>query len=281
MSFPPSPLVSIYITTKNREDLILRAVNSALAQTYTNIEIIIVDDASTDSTRHILEELKNNFNNISIITHTKSKGACASRNAAILKAKGKYVTGLDDDDYFLPERVSTLLEHNKETYSFICSDQYICLKEGVLSHKKSTINTLTLNEMLYSNFATNQVLVEREKIIAAGLFDEELSSCQDYDMWLRLVIKYGPGFRIQIPLIVFDQTPGRERISTNKSKIPGFELFIEKHQHIMKKPHMRAQQLRLTLAKNNKLSFLEVLKYSSYRTLLRDIRIWLRGYYLK
>lgn len=93
-------LISIYIPTHNRRKLLERAVKSVQQQTYLNIELIIVDDGSSDSTWDYLNDIANK--NIRIFKHEQPLGACAARNLAIKHAKGKFITGLDDDDEFQP-----------------------------------------------------------------------------------------------------------------------------------------------------------------------------------
>src|SRR4030067_1733348 len=96
-------LVTVYIPTKNRLELLQRAIKSVQTQTYPNIELIVVDDGSTDGTREYLEK-EVGVGNFKAIFHDKSLGACATRNAAIKSSRGELITGLDDDDYFLSDR---------------------------------------------------------------------------------------------------------------------------------------------------------------------------------
>ena len=96
-------LVSIYLPTYNRCALLRRAVDSVLAQTYTNWELIIVDDRSTDGTRAFLEDLQKLDPRVKCVFKTDTgevAGVQVSRNIAINMAKGRYITGLDDDDFF-------------------------------------------------------------------------------------------------------------------------------------------------------------------------------------
>lgn len=92
-------LVTIYIPTKNRLDLLKRAIKSVRDQTYSNIELIVVDDGSKDGTREYLEK-EHEAGLLRAIFHQESLGACVARNAAIELSQGEFITGLDDDDYF-------------------------------------------------------------------------------------------------------------------------------------------------------------------------------------
>src|SRR5512144_610930 len=103
--------VSVYLPTRNRAASLQRAVDSVLAQTHADFELIVVDDGSSDGTRQCLEDAQRSDARVRAIHHAVSRGAPASRNAAIAAARGEWLTGLDDDDEFLPRRLELLLAH--------------------------------------------------------------------------------------------------------------------------------------------------------------------------
>ena len=110
------PLVSVYIPTYNRSSLLKRAVQSVLSQTIKDIEVIVVDDNSTDDTHEVISKLQKSDDRVVYLKNNKNMGACFNRNRAISEARGKFVTGLDDDDFFLPMRLENFItywEHKK------------------------------------------------------------------------------------------------------------------------------------------------------------------------
>src|SRR5690606_21493496 len=104
------PLVTVYIPTYNRLNLLRLAVVSVLNQDYENIELIVVDDGSSDGTVEFLSVLSAKESGVRYLVNEKNAGACVSRNRAIEIARGEFVTGLDDDDYFFPERIRLFVE---------------------------------------------------------------------------------------------------------------------------------------------------------------------------
>ena len=115
MTSHQSPKVTVVIATYNRADLLPRAVNSVLAQTYSDFELIIVDDCSTDGTDAVLQQLPDP--RIHHIRHESNRGAAAARNTGIAYARGEYVAFLDDDDECTPNRLSdqvSVLDSNSE-----------------------------------------------------------------------------------------------------------------------------------------------------------------------
>ncbi|WP_404341328.1 glycosyltransferase [Pseudoalteromonas mariniglutinosa] len=228
------PLVSVYMPTKNRFTLLQKAVESVFAQTYTNIELVICNDGSTDGTQKYLTNLKpaGSIKNIHILTNEESKGACNARNKAIQNANGYFVTGLDDDDIFLPNRIASLVEHYDPKYAFICSAMI-----WDYGNKQRTIDKkpgiYTLSHQLSYNEATTQILVERSRILALNGFDESFVACQDYDLWTRLIIKFGAFKRIADVTYIINDTDTTQRMTANPKSVKGYDQFGAKHGHLM------------------------------------------------
>lgn len=221
-------LISVYMPTHNRGQLLERAIDSVLNQSYQNLELIVVDDGSSDGTWERLTDYMSRDDRVKAYRHDTPKGACAARNLAIEKASGHFVTGLDDDDTFTPDRLETLLNHYDERYAFICSGYYWVAKDKT-NRTMCTNKVITLSAQLDANHATNQVFVERERMMAIGGFDEALVALQDYDCFTRLIKRYGPAFRIGKPLQHIYVDHGGARISNQKKSRVGFSQFLDKH----------------------------------------------------
>jgi glycosyltransferase involved in cell wall biosynthesis len=233
-------LVTVYIPTKNRSQMLKKAVLSVIKQSYPFIEIIIVDDNSEDDTEIIVEELKDQYSNLTYIKLHASLGASAARNIAIKEAKGLFLTGLDDDDEFFPDRIEKLIKAYKDEYSFVCTNY-------IKTNNKNAFNEgqkiLSLNHMLYQNYASNQVFTKKERYLSVGGFDEQLKSSQDYDLWIRLIQKYGKALRLNQATYIWNVTHGKERITTSSQKNFGHLQFFAKHRYLMNNSHRKAQIL--------------------------------------
>ncbi|MBF8224472.1 glycosyltransferase [Halomonas sp. 328] len=225
------PLVSVYLPTYNRLALLKRAVESVLCQTYKNIELIVVDDGSDDGTQEYLEDLSKNDGRVRVFYKSqfdKKKGAPASRNIAIINANGRYVTGLDDDDYFHKDRIRVLMGHVNEGYSCVASNWYRIHGEN-FSRNSYLKRVVSYKDLFYGNFLGTQVLVERSKLMEAGLFDEELRASQDLDMWIRLTKLHGDALRLRSPLYYMDVSHQEKRISASDARAVGTYQFINKY----------------------------------------------------
>lgn len=228
-------LVSIYIPTKNRLDLLKIAVDSVLRQTYQNIELIVVNDGSTDETQKYLEQLSASDNRVKYISNAQSKGACAARNVAIESASGYFVTGLDDDDLFEPCHIAALvgywqlLEAAQQKFSAIYVQDQL-RSNGVINvlRKPSSVKA---EDILLSNCVGNQIFSTKEKFLSAGLFDQNMPAWQDLEFYYRFLKVHGPARLLDIPSYIFDISPRGDRISVgSKLKIVNAcESFIRKH----------------------------------------------------
>lgn len=255
---PKQSLVTAFIPTHNRSDLLERAVGSVLEQTWDPLEIIIVDDASDDETPDLLEELLGKYNNIRVIRNETSKGAAVSRNMAIRQAKGEYITGLDDDDYWRPTRIERLMEEFEEGFSAVCSYDRMVMNGREVIWKKPTM--ITLDDLLYYNRVGNQVLTKKEYLDHLGGFDETLPSAQDYDLWIRLVREYGPIRTVTSPLQVVNMEEDRDRITTSDKKMEGYQQCYKKHEKWMSRKHKKYQKYRLKMAGDEPVSWLDLFR---------------------
>ncbi len=233
------PLVSVLITTRNRPELLKRALDSALRQTYPDIEVIVVDDASTEETARFLR--KQTDKRVRYLRNERQSGANVSRNRGIAAAKGEFIAGLDDDDVFLPRRIELLLTHYDDDYAFITSNNYLDDGKG---RKRSNIPAVvTLEQMLANNVLMNQGLIKKQRLIQAGLYDETLLACQDYDMWMRLLLRYQRVKVLPEATQIIHAESGRQRISSvSAKKKKGYFQFFQKYKHLMS-PYHRQQHL--------------------------------------
>lgn len=258
-----SPLVTVFIPTYNRKDMLVRAIDSVLGQDYQNIEIYVVDNGSTDGTSELVSLYVQRNKNIKYHRFDENKGACFARNFAISRAAGILVTGLDDDDEFLPHRLSQLVASYDDKYSFVCTGFYWDYghyrKTKIDSHKIIDLATL-----LNFNEASNQVLVSKAKIMSVGLFDESFTSCQDWDMWTRLIIKYGNALRVGGASYVVHTAHNKPRITGNiPNRLSGLRQFYTKHSIHMSAENKSCFEFHELYNAELKLGFFQSLKYYS------------------
>ncbi len=223
---------SVIIPTYNRILSLKRAMRSVLAQTYTNFEIIVIDDGSSDGTREYLLSLNNP--RIKPIFLMANKGANAARNTGIKEAGGKYIAFLDDDDEWLPDKLEkqvNILEHNSDV-GIVYSAAYISLKkENIEYNTIPKAKGRIFDDLLVSNVvgSTSTVILRSELLSVYGAFDERIPSMQDYELWIRLSKHTKVDF-VGKPLVLYSCITKENSISKNvQSNIQAFNLISMLH----------------------------------------------------
>lgn len=221
-------------------------MGSLLTQTFSDFEVIIVDDGSADGTKRFLSELLVSDGRFRCIEKKSGNpGACASRNLAIENARGEFITGLDDDDWFHPLRLAYFYSQWKGNYSCLGTNSYHVIG-GAIMRSSFVSRKLHFEDLLYRNSLGSQVFTLTKRLQSIGGFDEDLSASQDYDLWLRLTQVYGPALRLRPPYYFLDVSDDRPRISNTAERNIGTEQFIAKYQGIMSCRQLKKRQLHNT-----------------------------------
>lgn len=181
--------VSVIIPAYNKAEYTRRAVESVLAQSYPSIEVIVVDDGSSDNTSQVMASFKDK---IRYVLKTNG-GACSARNLGIRESVGKYIAFLDCDDLYEPHKIqkcADYLEAHPE-YGFVhTAARFINHEdrvEGTYDHPKSRHQGWIARRLILGNHICNSTaLVRREVLERAGFFDETIFTPGDWDLWLRL-----------------------------------------------------------------------------------------------
>ena len=178
----PNCLVSCIITTKDRPELVIRAVKSVLQQSYRNIELILVDDSDEGGTQESLSQFAKQ---IRYIKNEKSRGACYSRNVGLSEAKGDFIALLDDDDFWMPKKIERQLQQAMK-YPLVGCNYVSCI--GKKKYYVQQPEFVNYEDMLYHNFlgSCSFVLADASAIKKCR-FDESLEAGQDWDMWLSVM----------------------------------------------------------------------------------------------
>lgn len=236
------PLVSVIIPVYNRECTLKRAIDSVLNQTYKNIELIIVDDASTDSSLQLAQEyLKDG---VKILTLPQNVGAAEARNRGMKVAEGEYIAFQDSDDEWFPEKLSVQINYMlHENVMVSCCPYVLQLNENICQMqpaegkiqiiKEQGIHAILHKENVVGTTPT--LIMHKEVMKNVGFFDKEFKSFEDYDYWIRISKKYNIGF-IEQPLLKVYRT--KVSLTTDKGiYIQGRERILAKHRDFLDLEH--------------------------------------------
>jgi glycosyltransferase involved in cell wall biosynthesis len=186
-------LVSAIIPTYNRSKVIGRALESVLAQTYRNIEAIVVDDGSTDNTEEVVESYRARLGDRLIYCRQKNAGAAAARNTACDMANGDFIAMLDSDDLWAPSKTAIQLGSMLRTETeisftgFYTFDDWTSLSSTVIPQKEFGPNIYPeLLTVKYNVIVTPSVMVSSRLLKNIGGFSPDMSLCEDIDLWARM-----------------------------------------------------------------------------------------------
>lgn len=195
------PRVTVIIPTYNRRDLIREAIASVVAQSYADLEVIVVDDGSDDGTAEVVQQ----FTGVQYV-YQANRGVSAARNVGVARARGELIAFLDSDDLWQPDKLArqvALFEQQPDVH--VCQTDEIWLRNGVRvnSHHKhrKTGGDIFARSLALCVVSPSAVMMRRALFERLGGFDETLPACEDYDLWLRITAHLPVHF-IAMPLVI-------------------------------------------------------------------------------
>jgi glycosyltransferase involved in cell wall biosynthesis len=271
------PLVSVYIPTRNRSALLRRAIASVFAQTYSEVELVVVDDGSTDDTASVLEEFAANGRPIRYVVNSQSMGAPAARNLAINMARGEFITGLDDDDEFLPDRIQIFLDNYNDSVSCLST----CLIEkgqNYVMRVQQSARYIDSEQIRRKNLVGNQIFTRSDRPRELGGFDEQMQAWQDYDLWVRMIDRFGPALKLSACSYVLNRSDSVKRISNSENARIGYEQFIARHGNSMTPEQLQHQRINDLHNRSVRLRFSEFAALWNRDTSLQLFALVLKAY---
>ncbi|MFB0555261.1 MAG: glycosyltransferase family 2 protein [Phycisphaerae bacterium] len=250
--------VSVIIPTYNRAEYVTQAIDSVLAQTYEDYEIIVVDDGSIDNTKEVLEPYTDNITYI----YQENAGVSAARNTGIRVAKGEWIAFLDSDDEWLPEKLAVqiraverhpqLVAHtvNVDFSNYEDHDQTSFLHCGfTLKDEEGIIKAPLLLHFKHRTIVMPQAVICRKvAAVQAGLFDESLSICEDYDFMCRIALQGSWGYSTKVLAILYRRPEGIKNLSAERysDAIKRCSSLIKTHLKLLENNTLTEHERRFT-----------------------------------
>lgn len=221
------PTLSVIIPTFNRAKYLDKAIESVLAQTYDDYEIVVIDDGSTDDTREILEPYIDQIRYL----YQENAGVSAARNAGVKEAKGEWIAFLDSDDMWLPHKLACQMEYINDSISKVCFTDVVHIQKGEIIKYSDVKKSIAIQgEILSEPFDlilddsrklyVQTMVIKRELLCEVGNFDENFVVAEDTQLIFKLAFKT-PFAYISEPLVVINRSDEREGL-TNESCEAGY-----------------------------------------------------------
>lgn len=231
----PQPKVAVIIPTYNRAHVIARALRSVLNQTYRNLEVIVVDDGSTDDTQRVVESFADS--RVRYLRSAGNRGATAARNLGIRNSSAEFVAFQDSDDEWLCDKLEKQMVVFAQAggnvgvvysgFFRIEGKKAFYYPSDAVSNKSGNV----LAALLRGNFVTTQAaVVRRECLLSSGMFDEQLPRFQDWELFIRLAKRF-EFICVDEPLLLAYYSPVSITASERNLSV-ALKMILEKHQDV-------------------------------------------------
>lgn len=226
--------VSVVIPTYNRPDYLERLLDSILAQTYESYEVIVVHDGPVMKKAYeiLIKKYSDKLRSFSFSCNDKSRGAPYTRNQGIKIAQYELLALVDDDDEWLPNKLMdqvSIFNKSRKNLGLVYTWTDVVEGNKRIPFYRDSYSGNCLGNLLNRCFIPSpSVMVRKKAIIAAGLFDEALPSCQDWDMWTRIC---QIGYEVDVvkkPLTLYHKQTSGSIGTSNKAK-HGYKMYYRKH----------------------------------------------------
>ncbi|MEH1875422.1 glycosyltransferase family 2 protein [Nostoc sp.] len=235
-----NPKVSVIIPAYNTEAYIAKAIESVLEQTLTDIELIIVDDASTDKTVEVAKSFTDP--RLKVIVNQQNLGAAAARNRALRAAQGEWIAVLDSDDWYAPERLSKLVSLADEINADMIADDLYLINDGetspwstLIQESEERIDKILQIDIVYFvetdvygqpglHLGLSKPLFKREFLVKHGIeYDDAIRMGQDFWIDMKCLIKGARFFLEPKPYYFYRSRPGS---LVHKSQLPRLNQYL-------------------------------------------------------
>lgn len=260
------PKVSVIVPAYNGQSTVLETINSVLQQSFSDFELIVINDGSTDGTLELLSNIKDA--RLKVYSY-KNGGLPAARNRGIVRATGEFLSFIDADDLWTPDKLELQLQALQEnSQAGVAYSWTICMGNDGNSFHPGVSESFQGNvypQLLVGNFIASgsNVLIRREAIESVGYFDESLKSCEDWDYWLRLAPKW-EFVVVPKPQIIYRLSSG-----AMSSKLD----VMEKYQTLVLERAFASAPLELQPLKNRGFAYIYLFMTRLYLSRANDAKV--------
>ena len=203
-----APLVSVVIPTRDRLPLLAQTLHTVLSQSIDDLDVVVVDEASTDGTAEWLAS--HTDGRLRTVRHDTPRGLPAARNAGIETATGRWIAFVDDDDLWSPDKLELQLGAAEREGAGWAFGSAVDFTDGPQLLRVTNPSPEDVGRLPWANTVPgggSNVVLLRELLDTVGVFDTSLPTCEDWDLWIRLVQEGQPAI-VQLPVVAYRIHPG-------------------------------------------------------------------------
>jgi len=275
-------LFSVVVPTYQRAVLLERLLESIARQTTRDFEVLVIDDASGDEYRYerVIERFSGEYP-LRYLRNDTNRGAQYSRNRGVSASNGELIAFVDDDDEWLPrklEREAAVFGGAAPSVGLVYSWADAVAEDGAVVHRyRAVVRGNALREILEACFIPSPTVVVRRVVLEkVGIFDESLESCQDWDMWTRVVVA---GFDIEVAeeVLALHHRHTGPSVGASPRSLEGYRNFYGKHMQQYERMGMHknlSEKFRALAQQAARAGDRETARYALHRS----IRLWMANW---
>lgn len=188
------PRVSVIIPVFNRPIMVKEAIESVLLQTFQDFELILVDDGSQNETKQLLRQYQASYPQKIIVIFCEHSGVSKTRNVGIKRARGEFIAFLDSDDLWITSKLEKQILFMESKKLLVCQTEEVWIRNGkrvnpMKKHVKRS-GKIFFDCLPLCIVSPSAVMIKRDVFEKVGMFNEKLLACEDYDLWLRILMYY-------------------------------------------------------------------------------------------
>lgn len=241
-------MISVIIPTYNRASLLSRAMESVLGQTWKDLEVIVVDDASQDDTAQVVAACTDP--RVRYIRLEKNSGACVARNTGVAEARGEWIAFQDSDDLWLPEKLEKQMAYLVQTGAdvvFCAFDRYSVegKKLRTFPHEHISAGRISYEQLLYENLISTQTILGRRECFLQEPFRPDFPRLQDWELMLRIVQRFYVNYEKSVYVRLYEQ---EDSISRQPEKaVAALHLLCGMHREAIVRSDVLLRRMLLAL----------------------------------
>ncbi|MBQ0037977.1 MAG: glycosyltransferase family 2 protein [Clostridiales bacterium] len=250
------PTVSVIMPAYNAARYIETAITSVLRQTYTDWELIVVDDCATDGTADIIHRLAAQDTRIVFLRNAVNRGVSYTRNYAISQARGQWIAFLDSDDLWREDKLEkqlALTQKHPDGVLFFTASGFITFDDQPLRYVMPAPEQVTYRDLLRRNLLScSSVLVKREVMAQVKMARDDMH--EDYSAWLTILRQYPCAYGVNEPLLIYRFSPGSKSANRLKSAKMLYRSYRYVGYHVLSAAYMTCRYTVHSVSKRYKIA---------------------------
>jgi teichuronic acid biosynthesis glycosyltransferase TuaG len=221
-----SPFVSVVVPLYNNAEFVSDSISSVLSGKYSNLEVIVIDDCSTDRGVDIIEDIMSRDDRVKLITSAQNSGVAASRNLGIDRSQGKYIAFLDSDDFWHENKLSDQINFMvQNSVGFSYTGYNVVNRDGAIVSRINVPKIVNFRKMTFSNWIGCSTVVVSRSVLQDRRFNN-ITKREDYLLWLEILSESDYAYGLNKPMVSYRRHGAQNSAHKINMASENFALYL-------------------------------------------------------